>query len=128
MAEAKGHCDPRFSELQTLLKRNVESGDELGASICVNLDGKDIVDIWAGYTEPSRTTLWDKNTIVNVWSTTKTVTSLAAFMLVERGLLDLEENVAKYWPEFAANGKENVKVKHILSHTSGLSGWEEKVT
>jgi len=128
MAEVHGHCDPRFSTLKTLLSSNIASGVDIGASICVNLDGEDVVDIWAGHTDSNRSTPWSKDTIVNVWSTTKTVTSLAAFILVERGQLDLEENVATYWPEFGANGKENVKVKHILSHTSGVSGFEEKVS
>lgn len=127
MADVKGHCDPHFSELSQILQDNVKSGVDLGASICINLNGKNVVDIWAGYTDETRTKTWEQDTIVNVWSTTKTITALAAFVLVERGQLDLEENVAKYWPEFAANGKENVKVKHILSHTSGLSGWEQKM-
>ncbi|KAK5076218.1 hypothetical protein LTR64_006304 [Lithohypha guttulata] len=128
MAEIQGFYDPKFHELSSLLKSFVISGEEVGASICVNLDAKDVVDIWAGYTDEARTHPWQKDTITNVWSTTKTVISLAAFILTERGLLDLEQNVAYYWPEFAANGKENVKVKHILSHTSGVSGWDEKIS
>lgn len=115
MAQAQGHCDARFSEVKNLIESFVKSGEEVGASICVNLDGRDVIDLWAGYVDINRTRPWNKDTITNVWSTTKTVTSLAAFILVERGLLDLEENVAHYWPEFAANDKEQVKVKHILS-------------
>lgn len=128
MAEVQGHHDPAFSPLSTLLKSFIQSGEELGASICVNHNGRDIVDIWGGYTDLSRTKPWTHDTITNVWSTTKTVTSLAALILVERGQLDLEAPVSKYWPEFAQNGKEGVKVKHIISHTSGVSGWEEKLT
>ncbi|WP_407811210.1 serine hydrolase domain-containing protein, partial [Staphylococcus aureus] len=56
---------------------------------------------------------------------TKTVTSLAVLMLVDRGVLDLRAPVAKYWPEFAANGKERIELRHLLSHTSGVSGWEQ---
>lgn len=115
MTQAQGHCDTRFSEVKSLLEAFVKSGEEVGASICVNLEGKDVIDLWAGYTDVNRNEPWTKDTITNVWSTTKTVTSLAAFILVERGMLDLEENVATYWPEFAANGKEHVKVKQILS-------------
>ena len=128
MVEVHGHCDDKFKDLTRLLSENIESGEELGASICVNLDGKDVVDIWAGYDDLERTKPWNKNTITNVWSTTKTVSSLAMFMLVDRGLVDLDDNVAKHWPEFAANGKENIKIKHIISHTSGVSGWAERVT
>jgi CubicO group peptidase (beta-lactamase class C family) len=71
---------------------------------------------------------WGKDTIVNVWSCTKTVTSLAALMLADRGLLDLDAPVAKYWPEFAANGKQDVRVRHLLSHTSGVAGWQDPMT
>ena len=67
---------------------------------------------------------WSENTIVNVFSSTKNVTALAALMLIDRGLLDPFAPVAKYWPEFAANGKHDVEVRHILSHTSGVSGWD----
>lgn len=127
MTQINGHYDPRFEDLAKLLTDFIGTGEELGASICVNLDGEDIVDIWAGYADEDKKTLWQKDTITNVWSTTKTLSSLAMFVLVERGLVDLEEHVATYWPEFAANGKEKVKIKHIISHTSGVSGWDEPV-
>ena len=71
---------------------------------------------------------WGEDTIVNVWSSTKTVTSLAALILADRGLLDLDATVATYWPEFAANGKQDIKVRHLLSHTSGVAGWQEPMT
>ena len=84
--------------------------------------------MWGGFADEARTTPWTADTIVNVWSTTKTVTNLAALMLVDRGLLDPYAPVARYWPEFAANGKEQVEVRHLLSHTSGVSGWEQPVS
>jgi CubicO group peptidase (beta-lactamase class C family) len=65
--------------------------------------------------------------VTNVWSSTKTVMAVCALMLVDRGQLDLDAPVAKYWPEFAANGKEGVLVRHLLSHTSGVSGWAQPV-
>lgn len=128
MAQVQGKCDPRFEELRTLLQRFVESGEELGASIAVNHDGQDVVDIWGGYMDEGRTRPWQKDTIVSLWSTTKTVTSLATLMLVDRGLLDVDEKVSKYWPEFATNGKQDVRVRHFLSHTSGVSGWDDRMT
>src|SRR5262249_26886944 len=64
----------------------------------------------------------------NVWSTTKTMTNLCALMLVDRGELDVHEKVAHYWPEFAANGKQDIEVRHILSHTSGVAGWDQPIT
>lgn len=127
MAKVQGTCDERFAALQQAFQERIDAGDELGASITVNIDGKDVVDLWGGYKNPDRTELWEENTIVNVWSSSKTVIALATLMLVDRGLVDVNENVAKYWPEFAANGKENIKVKHFLSHTSGLSGWDEQL-
>jgi CubicO group peptidase (beta-lactamase class C family) len=88
----------------------------------VDLDGEIAVDIWGGFRDEARTIGWTRDTITNVWSTTKTVTSLAALMLVERGELDVDAPVSKYWPEFAANGKQDVLVRHLMSHTSGVSG------
>ena len=124
MAEVHGSCDERFGAVREALGRNLDA-DELGASIAVDLDGETVVDIWGGYRDEARTTPWTEDTIVNVWSTTKTVLSLAALMLVERGDLDVNAPVADYWPEFAAKGKKNVQVRHLLSHTSGVSGWDQ---
>lgn len=128
MAQVQGTNDERFAELRKIFQEHLDSGDDLGASITVNLDGKNVVDLWGGYTSSERTQPWQEDTIVNVWSSSKTIISFAILMLVDRGLLDVHENVAKYWPEFAANGKENIKVRHLLSHTSGLSGWEQPLT
>ncbi len=123
MAEVHGSCDDRFSGVREALGRGLD-GDELGASIAVDLDGETVVDLWGGYRDLDRTTPWTEDTIVNGWSTTKTVLALAALLLVERGELDLYAPVADYWPEFAARGKKDVEVRHLLSHTSGVSGWE----
>lgn len=127
MATVKGHSERAFEKLRDLLAKNVESQEELGASICVNIDGKNVLDIWAGYTDKERTKEWEENTIVNVWSMSKTVTNLAALIAVDRGVLDVHEKVSKYWPEFAENGKQDIEVRHILSHTSGVSAWEKPV-
>jgi CubicO group peptidase (beta-lactamase class C family) len=123
-----GHIDARFEALREVFAQQLESGNELGASIAVDLDGRTVVDVWGGWCEPEHRTPWTEHTITNVWSTTKAVTSLAALMLVDRGLLDPFTPVAKYWPEFAAGGKENIEVRHLMSHTSGVSGWEQPVT
>jgi len=111
-----------------LLEKCIDDGKESGASIFVNIDGKDVVDLWGGHADDARTRPWTKDTIVNIWSTTKAVTSLAALVCIDRGLLDPYEKVATYWPEFATNGKQDIQVRHLLSHASGLSGWTEKVT
>jgi CubicO group peptidase (beta-lactamase class C family) len=124
LAEVQGNCDDRFTAVREALARNLD-GDELGASVAVDLDGETVVDLWGGYRDQERTTPWTQDTIVNVWSTTKCVLSLAALMLVERGELDLYAPVGDYWPEFAAKGKKNVEVRHLMSHTSGVSAWEQ---
>ena len=87
-----------------------------------------VVDLWGGWADEARTAPWTENTIANVFSTTKTMTALAALVLVDRGELDLDATVAKYWPEFAARGKGGIKVRHLLSHTSGVSGWDQPIT
>jgi CubicO group peptidase (beta-lactamase class C family) len=122
--QVHGCIDPRFEEVQRSLQNFLESGEELGASIAVNIDGENVVDIWGGFKTQDKTEVWERDTIVNVFSTTKTVCALAALILVDRGLLDVNERVHKYWPEFASNGKSSIEVRHILSHTSGLSGWD----
>jgi CubicO group peptidase (beta-lactamase class C family) len=123
-----GTCGARFRPLRELFAEKLESGEDLGASLAVNIDGEMVVDLWGGWADEARTVPWAENTITCVFSTTKTMTSLAALVLVDRGQLDLDANVARYWPEFAAHGKERVKVRHLLSHTSGVSGWDQPVT
>ena len=128
MAKVHGHYEPQFSKIKDILSQYVQSEEELGACVCVNIDGKDVVDIWSGYTDTERTKEWQKDTIINVWSCSKTVTNLAVLIAHDRGLLDVHEKVSKYWPEFAQNGKEGVLVKHILSHSTGVAGWRPGIT
>lgn len=123
-----GICSARFEPLRELFAAKLESGEDLGASLAVNLDGEMVVDLWGGWADEARTKPWARETIACVFSTTKTMTSLAALVLVDRGELDLDASVAKYWPEFGANGKAGITVRHLLSHTSGVSGWEKPVT
>jgi CubicO group peptidase (beta-lactamase class C family) len=128
VASAQGTCEDRFAAVREALEDNLASGEELGASVHVDLDGETVVDLWGGWRDEGRTTPWTEDTITNVWSSTKTVTSLAALVLVERGLLDPYAPVATYWPEFAAAGKERVEVRHLMAHTSGVSGWDKPFT
>ncbi|KAH8661062.1 beta-lactamase/transpeptidase-like protein [Ilyonectria robusta] len=124
----KGTHEPSFSGLRDLLSKHISEGDEVGASIVVNIDGQNVVDIWGGYFDESGTRSWERDTIVNVFSTTKTITSLAALILIDRGIISPYEKVATHWPEFAANGKQGIEIRHIISHTSGVPGWEQPVT
>lgn len=123
-----GTCSARFDPLRELFAAKLELGEDLGASLAVNIDGEMVVDLWGGWADEARTVPWTANTIANVFSTTKTMTALAALVLVDRGELDLDANVAAYWPEFAARGKAGIKVRQLLSHTSGVSGWDQPVT
>ncbi|KAK9428296.1 beta-lactamase/transpeptidase-like protein [Lipomyces doorenjongii] len=123
-----GTYEPRFSGLRDLLSKHISTGDETGASIVVNIDGKNVVDLWGGYFDETRTRKWEKDTIVDVFSTTKTITSLAALILIDRGVISPYEKVGTYWPEFAVNGKQDIEIRHIISHTSGVPGWDKPVT
>jgi CubicO group peptidase (beta-lactamase class C family) len=123
-APIEGTADSRFDALREEFQRQLDSGADLGASIAVVEHGTPIVDLWGGYADEERAKPWQRDTITNVWSITKTMTALSALMLADRGQLDLDAPVAKYWPEFAQNGKSEITVKQLMSHTAGLSGWE----
>jgi CubicO group peptidase (beta-lactamase class C family) len=119
-----GRWDARFDKVADALAEEITSGEELGASIAVDIDGELVVDIWGGYADRAKTAVWGENTIVNFFSCTKTLTALAALIAIDRGAIDPFAPVAKYWPEFAQNGKQDIEVRHLLAHTSGVSGWE----
>jgi CubicO group peptidase (beta-lactamase class C family) len=125
MAQIEGKCEPRFEAVRGALAQYLDSGEELGASLVVDIDGDLVVDMWGGFCDQARTAPWTESTITNVWSSTKAVTSLAALMLADRGELDVDAPVARHWPEFAAGGKEGVLVRHLMSHSSGVSGLEQ---
>jgi len=124
VAEIQGTCNEAFTKMTDVLARSIDAGDDVGASVAVTVDGELVVDLWGGWADVERTTPWERDTIVNVWSTTKTMTALAALVLVDRGQLDLDAPMARYWPEFAQNGKDLVLVRQVLSHTSGVGGWD----
>ena len=124
-----GTCEPRFAELADLLEASVGSGADRGASVCVVQDGRTVVDLWHGSSSPDDAdpVAWERDTIVPVWSITKVMANLCVMVLADRGLIDVEAPVARYWPEFAQAGKDAVTVAHVLSHASGVSGWEQPV-
>jgi CubicO group peptidase (beta-lactamase class C family) len=115
-----GDCDPHFSPVKAVFEELFEKGRELGAGIAVTIDGKPVVDLWGGYTDRARSQPWQKDTLVNVYSTTKGMTAACVHRLVDCGLLDLDQKVSHYWPEFGCNGKEEICVRHLLSHQAGL--------
>jgi CubicO group peptidase (beta-lactamase class C family) len=115
-----GYCDPKFSPVKEVFEEHFETDRELGAGVAVTLDGHPVVDLWGGYADPERTRAWEKDTLVNVYSTTKGITAVCLHRLVDQGLLDLDRRVSDYWPEFGQNGKEDIKVRLLLSHRAGL--------
>jgi CubicO group peptidase (beta-lactamase class C family) len=123
--EIHGRCDPRFGAVKEAFAENWAKHGEVGASLALVVDGELVVDLWGGHADAARTRAWERDTIVNVYSTTKGVTTMCAHRLVDEGLLDVDAPVATYWPEFAQGGKENVTVRHLLSHRAGLPAFRE---
>lgn len=119
MADIRGSYDDLFTAVPGALASYLDAGD-VGGSAAVFVDGKPVVDVWGGFADAGRTVPWERDTITNVWSVTKTMTALSALVLADRGELDVDAPVVRYWPEFAAAGKEKVLVRHLLSHTAGL--------
>jgi CubicO group peptidase (beta-lactamase class C family) len=115
-----GECDARFSRVRDAFVRNFEQGNEVGAAAAVVVDGRSVVDIWAGHADQAKTRPWNRDTIVNVWSTTKGLCAMCAHRLADQGKLDLDAPVAKYWPEFAQAGKGSIPVSFLLNHRAGL--------
>jgi CubicO group peptidase (beta-lactamase class C family) len=127
MAKISGTSTSEYARLGDLLSETLDSGKDVGASVSVTVEGETVVDIWGGWADEAQTTPWGRDTITNVWSTTKTMTFLSTLVLAERGLLDYHEKVSTYWPEFAQNGKADIEVRHLMGHTSGVSAWEQPV-
>jgi CubicO group peptidase (beta-lactamase class C family) len=125
MAEISGSYASQFATVAEAFSASIDSGTDCGGSVALVIDGESVIDMWGGWVDEAHSAPWATDTITNVWSTTKTMVALAALTLVERGQLDVYTPVCHYWPEFAANGKQDIEVRHLLSHTSGVSGWEQ---
>lgn len=126
MTEIHGTYDTRFQAVRDRFAANFDEGLERGASVAVTLHGEPVVDLWGGDADGAGTP-WAEDTIVNVWSTTKTMAATCLLMLADRGELDLDAPVADVWPEFKANGKESITTAQVLGHTAGLSGWDPAI-
>ena len=125
--EIGGFCEPRFQPLEAAFRANFADGLELGASLAVTHRGKTVVDLWAGWTDLEETRPWREDTIVKVTSTTKIPLILAVLMLVDRGLIELDAPMARYWPEFAQGGKAEVTVRDAMTHQAGVPGFDPPV-
>ena len=120
VAPVEGKCDPRFAAVRTAFADNFAKHGEIGAAVAVSIDGRVVVDLWGGQADAARGSPWRRETLVNVFSVGKALTALSALMLAHRGRLDLDAAVSRYWPEFAAGGKEAITVRQLLCHQAGL--------
>src|SRR5436309_6898013 len=121
---SQGHCDPRFQPVREEFEGNFRERGEVGASVCILVDGQPVVDLWGGAADRAGKP-WERDTLGVVWSCTKGATALCAHLLVARGLLDLDAPVARYWPEFAQAGKVDLPVRWLLDHQAGLPAFRE---
>src|SRR5215831_16343775 len=115
-----GVCDPRFAAVREAFERNFASRGEIGAAVCVYRDGRKVVDLWGGHKDLERTSPWRPETIVIMNSLAKSMCALCVHILIDRGEIEFDAPVARYWPEFGAAGKQGVLVRHVLSHTDGV--------
>lgn len=127
MTTVEGTCDPAFAVVRAAFEENFAEGD-LGASCAVIHGDETVVDLWGGHRDVAASRPWERDTIVNVWSTTKMMAALCVLVLHDRGRLSVDDPVARHWPEFGAAGKEEVRVKYLLSHTAGLPGYDRPLT
>ncbi len=125
--EVDGFYDPQFQRVADEFVRNFEERGEVGASVCIALEGETVVDLWGGSADPATNAPWVEDTITLVWSATKGATALCAHMLASRGLLDLDAPVTDYWPEFGQAGKEGITVSMLLNHQAGLAALRQPV-
>ena len=122
-----GEFNKKFEDTYKLFKKNLENDEEVGASFAVYQNGEVLVDLYGGHRDRDKKNKWDENTIVNIHSTSKGIVAMIVAKLIDNGDLDLEKNVADYWPEFADSGKEEIKVKTLLSHQAGMYGWRQPI-
>ncbi|OJJ99110.1 hypothetical protein ASPACDRAFT_29927 [Aspergillus aculeatus ATCC 16872] len=122
----KGTSHPAFASVRALFSTHLQTGAEIGASLCVSINGETVLDLWGGTTSTSTSSTspedWEATTLVPVWSLTKLITALSTLLLIDRDQLSPTTPVNHYWPAFTASPK--IQVRHLLSHTSGLAGWD----
>lgn len=124
----QGYCDERFLGVKSVMASMLASGEDLGSSFCATWKGETVVDLWGGHLDVAQTQPWQSDSIVNVYSTTKTMSFLCALILADQKLLDFDQRVSHYWPEFGASGKQDVRVWHLMNHAAGLSGMDAVVS
>ncbi len=123
-----GDVDEGYGKVADAFRRNMVSGDEVGAAVAVYRDGVKVVDLWGGFRNGITKTRWEEDTLVNMFSTTKGVASLAIAVAVARGFISYDARVADYWPEFAQASKGSITVRQLLSHQAGLPAIDAPLT
>lgn len=123
----QGCCQPDFEVVKNAFESNFDQGLEIGASACVTLQGRPVVDLWAGDAAVGGPA-WQEDTIVTVYSATKTMSAMVILVLADRGLIDLLAPVASYWPEFAQNGKAELRVADVMNHCAGLPAFDPQLS
>jgi CubicO group peptidase (beta-lactamase class C family) len=121
VTQVQGECAARFGAVREAFEKSFAAGREVGASFAATVNGELVVDLWGGHADALLSRAWSCDTIVNVFSTTKAMAALCLHQLADRGKLDLEAPVARYWPEFAQGGKSALPVHFLLSHRAGLA-------
>lgn len=116
----EGQCNPCFAAVRQALEDNFTRRGEHGSAVCVYFEGSKVVDLWGGHLDAARTRPWRENSIVAMYSIAKSMCALSVHILADRGKVDLDAPVARYWPEFAQAGKDKVLVRHIVSHNCGV--------
>lgn len=125
--EIQGICAPEFAEVRDAFAANFREAREVGASFALAIEGEIVVDIWGGYADAARSRLWQSDSLINTYSTTKGMAATVVGVLADEGLINYDHKVANYWPEFAAAGKQDVTVAQLLSHQAGICGPRERV-
>jgi len=123
-----GQCDNRFEPVRGAFIENFTKRDELGAAVCIWVEGKKVVDLWGGVADTVTDQHWLEDTVVNVWSSTKGVMAICFAIAVDRGLCSYDQKVSAFWPAFALSGKADITIGMLLSHQAGLSGFDTPAT
>ena len=122
-----GYCEEKYNPIKKIFEDYFLTDQEIGASFAVYKEGKPLIDLWGGFQNKDKKK-WEENTIVNVFSATKGIYEIIVSILIDKNILDLEKPVSYYWDAFKESNKKEIKLKHILSHQSGLYRFKEKIT
>lgn len=115
-----GYCDSRFALVRDAFVNNFIEHNEIGASVCIEIDGKVVVDLWGGFSDVNKTQPWRHDQLVNVFSVGKGVTALLAAQCVDRSEISYDSRIIDVWPEFGVHGKEKMTLRDALGHRVGL--------